>query len=137
MSNLISVQEDGEIKNVPVEEINITNVKNIIYKNDNPHPAAIAAIAAVLIIFMYYIYVLFIKTCFNGQWITSGEYGGAVIIRHNKWNNTVQIDGVGVGVINGSAIYLRAHEDEMFLGILQDNNIYWVGGAVWKRPVEL
>jgi hypothetical protein len=134
MSNLITVLEGDETQTVPAEEINITNVKNIIYKNDNPHPVAIVAIAAVLIIFMYYIYVVFIKTCFNGYWLTEGEHGGDVVIRHNKWNDSLRINGVGSGFVKGGAIYLRV-ADEMHTGILYNNNIYWVGGAVWKRPV--
>ncbi len=137
MSQIVSMMEDGETQTIPAEEINITNVKNIIYKNDNPHPLIISALAMVLIIFIYYIYVVFIKTCFGGRWLTDGEYGGAVVIRHNKWNNTVHVDDVGSGIINGAAIYLRTSGSLLYSGVLHNNNIYWIGGAVWKRPIYL
>lgn len=136
MNSLVMVSETNEYSAIPTEEMNMTNVKNIIHKNDHPHPVILCVIVIVLMIVIYYIYVAFIKVCFNGKWISNNENRGFISLKHNKWNDSVIVDDFIKGYVKGNAIYLHVN-NKISLGILYDNNIYWLNGDVWKRPIHI
>ncbi len=133
MSRLIGVMKNGENQEIPIEELNVSNVKNIIHKNDNPHPVLITVIAFVLVMLIYYIYVVFIKVNFGGKWFIEEKEQKSVIIHHNLWSDGVTIDNIGTGYIKGGAIYVSNGK----MGVLYNNNIYWTDKTVWKRPIDV
>lgn len=134
MSELIMISETGEYSTAPVHEANIQNVRNIVNKDAHPHPMILVSVTIILVIVIYYLYVISWKTCFNGKWVDSA--GDILYIKHNKWDDSVTVEGFLHGHVKGDAIYLVV-EGKMNMGVLYDSSIYWLNHDVWTRPTKL
>jgi hypothetical protein len=133
MNELVMVSEKNEYSSAPIDEINVENVRHIINRNDHPHPVVLIIIIITLMILLYYIYAAFVKTCFNGEWISNE---GHMKVKHNKWNDSILVNGFVHGHVKGNAVYLIIN-NKLSLGVLYDDTIYWIGGEIWKRPINI
>jgi len=139
MTDLITVDNDGQIKTIPEAEQNYNNVKYLITKEDNPNPILICVTVALCIVLLYYIYVLYYKIDLSGKWVD--KHKEAYKIYHNKWNDKLLIYKdkkiIEIGYLNGSALYIKNSSNKQKMGVLNKNNIYWFSGDIWKKPSEL
>lgn len=136
MSKLVMVSEKNELSSMPIEEVNMEHVKNIIHKHDNPNPVYIAFIAILMTIALYYIYVVSLKMCFNGVWVSNDNPDDVIKIKHNKWADSILVDNLAHGYIRGNSIYLKVNNG-ISLGVFYDDAIYWIGGDIWKRAISI
>lgn len=133
--SFIMISEKNEISSEPFDPayINENNVRRIIEREQNPSPLLLFVFFTILLIFMYYIYVGVIKECFNGRWYSST--GDIYVIKHNRWSDNVSVGGIK-GYVSGGGIYLF-DGNIMYTGALKNNNIYWIGGDIWRRGVYI
>jgi len=134
MSELVMISQKDEISTMPIEDLNLSRVKNLVHKNCHPNPIIVGIICVVIFIFIYYIYVIFWKQCFNGRWINTN--GTSMYVKHNKWSDHIVVDGHMHGYSRGKAIYIKTG-NKTSVGALYDNSIYWFSGEIWTRPLEL
>lgn len=108
---------------------NLLNVKNIVRRSENPNPLLIVIIILVTMLVIYFIYINAIKLSITGIWID--EYNKSYDIIHNKWKDTILVDGKYSGIIKGHLIiiYMGKKAD---MGIWINNKISWLDGSMWQ-----
>lgn len=108
---------------------NIINVKNLVRKSENPNPLIIVIIILVTMIIIYFIFINVIKLSITGIWLD--EYNKSYDIVHNKWKDTILVNGEFRGIIKGHliVIYINNKAD---IGIWINNKINWLDGSIWQ-----
>jgi len=109
-------------------EDNLTNVKYIVRRSENPHPMTLIAIVVITLMVICYIYKTFLKPNISGIW--QEDNGSKYTITHNKWDDSLSVDGAFYGVIRGNlvAYYVR---NKLFMGIWLNDTIEWTDGSRW------
>ncbi len=118
-------------------DINEDRVKKIIHENDHPHPAIISGFSVMILVILFIVYIIFVKQDLSGDYYKDKD---VYAIHHNKWNNTVHIQGKDTesnGVVLGSTIFVHS-EDKGKFGVYYKDHIYWVSESgrceTWSRP---
>lgn len=134
---IVSVFSDGEIKEESVAEKNINRIKKELKFNDHPNPTIIIIIITLILLVIYYIYIIFIKTNFSGIWYDN-NHGSEFIIEHNRFTDNINLNLHDSGFVKNNVIYINLVNNEYSLGILHNNNIYWIGtNNIWRRAIKM
>jgi hypothetical protein len=107
---------------------NLANVKHIVERSENPHPAIIVLIIVGSILIIYCIYVNIIKKSISGEW--ADENNNIHIIYHDKWKDTIIVDSDTFGIVKGNLVVIYVGKI-MKMGILLNDNIDWIDGTSW------
>lgn len=122
-----------EITNEELEELkNLSNVKYIVERSENPHPLTIVLIIVGVILILYCCYMTFVKKNLTGEWVDDED--NVYVIKHNTWQNTIVVSsgkGIQQGVVNGDVVIIYVDET-MRIGIYTVNNIEWMDGSSWQ-----
>lgn len=133
----LNIIRNGEKITVPVEDYNAELASTIIKKQENPSPILILSYVFVVVLLIYYIYVTMIKTCYNGKWYTSNNIYS---IKHNKFNDVIDVfdqnGNLSQGYVCGRAIFIKIG-GELNMGVMQNRNIAWTNGEVWKKIIKV
>lgn len=101
---------------------NIDNLQRVITRSENPHPVFIICLALSVFIICYIIYITTIKSDYSGSWICSK--GDIHKMYHNKWNDSVLVNGSISGYVKNNLIVL--YTDSVNVGIRNVNMITWI-----------
>lgn len=111
-------------------EDNLSNVKYIVRRSENPHPMTLIAITVIALMFICYIYKTFLKLNISGIW--QGENGSRYVIIHNKWDDSLRFDDEFYGVMRGNlvAYYVK---NKLLMGVWINDVIKWTDGSKWMN----
>jgi hypothetical protein len=107
---------------------NLINVRNVVRRSENPNPLIIVVIIVVTIMVMCCIFVQFIKKPITGIWIDGNDKTHD--IRHNKWKDTIIVDGKYHGMIKGHLVIIYMQK-KIQMGIWIKDKITWTDGSTW------
>ena len=119
---MFNEQELAELKN-------LIKVKSVITRMENPNPLIIVVIILVVILVMYCLFINFIKKSITGIWVDDDDKSND--ITHNKWKDTIIVNGKSHGLIKGHLVIIYM-EQKMQMGIWIDDKITWTDGSVWQ-----
>lgn len=131
--DLNAITSKNEHYVLPIKEQNERLVRVTINKTDNPHPGLLAILLVIILVLVYYLYIVMIKRNFSGIWYVGDT---KTKVKHNSWNDSLYINDVLSGHVDGNALYIGIGKAPKKHGVYGDKKIYWVeSGEVWKRPV--
>ena len=116
---------ESEINNLR----NLIQVRDIIRRTENPNPIFILFIIIIILTVMYYIFISFIKTSITGVWIDANDINHNIV--HNKWKDTIIVDGKYHGVCKGYIVIIYMN-GQVTIGICNNNKIKWTDGSTWN-----
>jgi hypothetical protein len=128
-----------------VKDLNLKNVKNIVYERENPSPFLITILVLVVVLIIYLLYLLFIKECISGTWYGNSRLIPSIIkyrIYHNRFNNNIDIKwdgGETYGRLIGLTIVLSKPIGSNRVGVLvEKNKIKWLDSTdIWNNVLTL
>jgi len=107
---------------------NLIKVKDIVRRSENPNPLIIVVIIIVTILVMYCAFIQVIKKSITGIWIDDDDKNHDII--HNKWKDTIIVDGKYHGLVKGHLVVIYMNK-KMQMGIWIKNRITWTDGSKW------
>jgi hypothetical protein len=110
---------------------NLLKVRNIVKRSENPNPFTMIIIILATLLVIYFVYVFHVKKLACGQWNVSGSKLSYVVV-HNKWKDTLVINGNLFGFVKGNLIVMYEGND-MHMGVWLDDVIEWTNGTKWRR----
>lgn len=107
---------------------NLIKVQNLVRRSENPNPLVIVVIIVVTIMVMCCIFIQVIKKSITGIWIDGEDKTHD--IQHNKWKDTIVVDGKNHGLIKGHLVIIYMQK-KMQMGIWIKDKITWTDGSTW------
>lgn len=107
---------------------NLTNVKTLVRRSENPNPIILVLIIIGVMMVMGAVYIMYVKKSISGIW--HDAEGNSHVILHNKWINTIVVDDTYNGTTAGHLVVINKNE-EILTGLLVNNQIQWGDGSSW------
>jgi hypothetical protein len=116
---------------------NLSYVKNLVTKMENPNPLIIVFIVICTILLCYFFYIEVIKINISGKWCDDDN--NIYFIEHNNWSDHINIMQNGRnrqinnnGIVKGSVVILYdSISDTENIGVFLNNCIKWTNDTTW------
>jgi len=137
MSEVVTIDEEGNRNNYDVDENNLEYVKHIVEFKQNPNPLIICIIVITLILLFYYwvLFLLYRKNNISGYWIDQNRnvyYIKDIDCKISIFDNHKVYKGKRNCSLNGdNNIYIKKNNTYHY-GVIHNNKIIW-GDNYWYR----